>query len=73
MKISIRDILKYLMCIVLITNECAADFSNFSDKLDIGTKILESKPIEREPQKYEGNSWVWQEYKFGSGVGNREG
>ncbi|OXU21662.1 hypothetical protein TSAR_016063 [Trichomalopsis sarcophagae] len=72
MEVSITDIVKYFMCIVFITNRCAADFADFSDILDIDLTILESKRIAREPRKYEGNSWIWQDYEFGSGVGNRE-
>lgn len=74
MEVSIRDIVKYLMCIVLITSKkCAADFVDASGIPDIGTTVWESKPIVREPRKYEGNSWIWQDYEFDSGVGNREG
>ena len=60
--------------VIDIFGKCLADFSRLHEmtkKLD--SIMMGDADFIRRPHQVEGRSWIWKEYEFGSGFGNREG
>lgn len=66
-----KDRVVYLLVLwIFISNTKCQDIEEMSKELD---EILVSTRSFRRPREHKDASLIWQEYEFGTGVGNREG